>query len=342
MLFHEDVCLHCGKPISEKAKLVAESRGTPAKFCSPAHRNAWNVKNSRQRNKSAAVSLRATHKGNFKEHFGFDVDCYVLDDAAKTAVISSRGMGAALGLGESGGQKFVRLLAGQAMSKAAGPEIVAKAEKPLIFQFDSPGGSEQPPSVIHGYDVALLIDFCRAVLAAHNSGTLGPRYDNLARQAQIIIGASAKQGIKDLAYALAGYDITREQIIESFKQFVAAEAREYEREFPEQLYDEWYRIYNLPHPERNRPWKFKHLTVDQVYRPLAKSNGRILDLLRALKARGKERNRKLHQFLSEIGVKALRTHLGQLLGIAQLSDDQMMYEKNFERVFKEQIPLNLD
>ena len=37
------------------------------------------------------------------------------------------------------------------------------------------------------------------------------------------------------------------------------------REFPEQLYEEWYRLYQIPRPEKNRPWKFKHLTVDQVY-----------------------------------------------------------------------------
>src|SRR5712671_1840948 len=45
---------------------------------------------------------RATHKGNFKEDFGIDVDCYVLNDEARTAVISQRGMGQAIGLGESG------------------------------------------------------------------------------------------------------------------------------------------------------------------------------------------------------------------------------------------------
>jgi len=34
---------------------------------------------------------------------------------------------------------------------------------------------------------------------------------------------------------------------------------------------------------------------------------------------GDERRKRLHQFLSDIGVKALRQHLGQLLGIAQVS-----------------------
>jgi hypothetical protein len=340
-LFHEDACLVCAKPISDKRKLIAESRGTPARFCSPAHRNAWNVKNSRLRSKGSLVSLRATHKGNFKEHFGFDVDCYVLDDAKKTAVISQRGMGAALGLGDAG-NAFPRLLAGRNVSKAAGPEILKRAQKPLIFQSFSAGGTSAPPSVVHGYDVTLLIDLCKAIVSAEAANELLPRYRNVARQAQIILSASAKAGIKGLVYALACYDATREEIIASFKQFVIEEAREYEQEFPEQLYQEWYRIYELPKPERNRPWKFKHLTVEQVYHPLAKSNGRLLDLVRAHKARGKDRYKRLHQFLSEIGVKALRRHLGQLLGIAQLSDSQLDYEKNFQKVFGDQLPLNLD
>ena len=179
-------------------------------------------------------------------------------------------------------------------------------------------------------------------MTAESAGELLPSQAKVARQAHIILAASAKSGIKGLVYALSGYDATREEIIASFKQFVAEEAREYEREFPQQLYREWYRIYQMPQHEPNRrPWKFKQLTVDQVYRPLAKSDGLLLKLLRALKAKGKDRYRKLHQFLSEIGVKALRTHLGQLLGIAQLSDNEDQYERNVEKVFGHQLPLEL-
>ena len=46
--------------------------------------------------------LQALHTGNFKEHFGIDVDCYVLNDTAKTAVISQRGMAQAIGFSKRG------------------------------------------------------------------------------------------------------------------------------------------------------------------------------------------------------------------------------------------------
>lgn len=287
---------------------------------------------------AAARWLKATHKGSFKEDFGIDVECYVLNDEQKTAVISQRGMGAALSL-TSGGKAFTRFVAGKAISPYLGAEVSGKIEKPIKFQWVSPG-AEQPPSEVNGYDVTLLIDVCKAIVAAEAEGKLLSSQANIAKQAHIIINASAKAGIKGLVYALAGFDVAREEVITAFKFYVREEAREYEKEFPDQLYKQWYRIYNLPRPERNKPWKFKHLTLDQVYRPLARSNGKILELTKSQRAGSADRHKKLHQFLSEIGVKTLRTHLGQLLGIAQISKDQIEYEKHVATVFGDQRPLD--
>jgi hypothetical protein len=152
----------------------------------------------------------------------------------------------------------------------------------------------------------------------------------------VILGASAKAGIKGLVYALTGYDATREEVVTAFKLYVRQEAREYEKEFPGQLYDEWYRLYQLPKPERNKPWKFMHLTNDHVYRPLAQSRGTILKLTQNQRADSNERHKRLHQFLSEVGVKALRTHLGQLLGIARISKTKDEYEDHVQTLFGEQ------
>jgi hypothetical protein len=278
----------------------------------------------------------ATHKGNFKEDFGIDVDCYVLNDDAKTAVISQRGMGAALGLGQSG-SRLPRFVEGKAISKFVGPELREKLGKPLIFQ--ARVGGPETLSRVYGYDVTILVDLCRAITQAESERQLLPHQANVAKQAHVIQSASAKAGIKGLVYALAGYDATKEEIIASFKMYVREEAREYEKEFPAQLYAEWYRLYNLPKPERNKPWKFMHLTVDQVYRPLAKSNGQILQLTKEQRDNSSARWKKLHQFLSEIGVKALRTHLGQLLGIARISKSEQEYESHFRTLFGDQFEI---
>ena len=114
---------------------------------------------------------------------------------------------------------------------------------------------------VHGYDVTVLIDLCKAVIKAESEGKLLARQQHIARQAHVILGASAKAGITDLVYRLSGYERTREEAIAAFKFYIREEARDYQREFPNQLYQEWYRLYQLPVPERNKPWKFKHLTV---------------------------------------------------------------------------------
>jgi hypothetical protein len=284
--------------------------------------------------------VRATHKGSFKEEFGADVDCYVLDDEQKTAVISQTGMGRALGMA-SRGSTFPSFIATRAMEGTVSSELREKLANPLKFQWGS-GGTEIPPTTVHGFDATLLIDVCKAIITAEASGKLHRRQAAIARQAHIILGASAKAGIKGLVYALAGYDATRAETIAAFKLFVQEEAREYEKEFPDQLYAEWYRLYDLPRPERNKPWKFKHLTIDQVYRPLARSNGKILQLTREQRDNSKKRYKKLFQFLSEIGVKALRNHLGQLLGIARISRTHEQYEKYFQTLFGDQLELPYD
>jgi hypothetical protein len=108
------------------------------------------------------------------------------------------------------------------------------------------------------------------------------------------------------------------------------------------LYEEWYRLYQLQKPERNRPWKFMHLTLDHVYRPLAKSNGKILELTQSQRENSNARWKRLHQFLSEIGVKALRTQLGQLLGIARIAKNKYEYEKHFKTLFGEQYDFDFE
>jgi hypothetical protein len=284
--------------------------------------------------RSAALArwgLRATHKGSFKEEFGIDVECYVLDDPRKTAVISQRGMGESLGM--SGGRDFPRFLTSKAIAEALGVELREKLENPLKFQAVG-GGVGLPPATVHGFDVSLLIDLCNVIIAAE--GKLGKRYERIAQQAHVIVGASAKSGIQGLVYRLAGYNPTAEEVIAAFKLYVQEEARKYEPEFPDELYAQWYRLYGISRPDRGKPWHFKYLTVNHIYYPLAKSSGKILELLRAHKASGGDRSKKLFQFLNIIGARALSRHLGRVQEIAESSHDRFTYERKIRQRFGDQ------
>jgi len=112
-----------------------------------------------------------------------------------------------------------------------------------------------------------------------------------------------------------------------------AKAKRYEPQFDDALHAEWYRLYDIPRPDRGRPRHFKYLTVNRIYFPLAKSSGRILELLRANKSSGGDRTNKLFQFLNEIGTIALSRHLGRVQEIAEDSADKWEYEARIAKRF---------
>jgi hypothetical protein len=280
---------------------------------------------------SARWGLQAIRNGNFKKEFGVDVDCYVLDDPEKTAVVSQRGMGRALGLSDRG-NAFPRFLGSRMTDNFVGAELRHKLQNPLKFQWGS-GGAEQPPAIIFGFDATLLIDLCKCIIAAEAEGKIPSRSSKIARQAHIVVGASAKAGIKGLVYALSGYNPTAEEVIAAFKLYVQEEAKKYEPEFPSELYLQWHRLYEIPVPLRGKPPLFAYLTVRHIYHPLAQSKGKIYQLLRALKANDGDRQKKLFQFLTEIGARALRIHLGRVLEMAESSQKREDYERRIEQRF---------
>ena len=89
--------------------------------------------------------------------------------------------------------------------------------------------------------------------------------------------------------------------------------------------------------ERGKPWHFKYLTVRDIYHPLARSYGKIYMLLKALKAQDGDRQKKLFQFLNEIGARALRIHLGRVLEMAESSANKYEYERKITQRFGGQL-----
>ena len=284
--------------------------------------------------------LNATHEGNFLADFGIDVECYVLDDASKTAVISQRGMGQAIGFSKRGSRLGV-FVASQAMEKYIGRELREKVENPVVFQHGG-AAAGSPLAAANGYDATILIDLCNSIIAARADGKLrGPRYERMIEQAQTVLSASAKSGIRGLVYALAGYSPTTDEVVAAFKHYVMEEAKKYEKEFPNELYAAWQRLYGISVPECGKPWQFMHLTVRHVYTPLANSQGKLLELLRALKAKDNGRKTYLFQFLNAVGARALRMHIGRVLEMAESAENQEEYEEKISKRFGGVHQLNL-
>ena len=285
-------------------------------------------------------AYKTINSGNFLEEFGVDVECHVLDDPSKTAVISQRGMGQAIGFSKRG-DRLGSFVNSQAMADYIGRELREKLQNPFVFQQKGAAAGSLIQTA-NGYDAALLIDLCNSILAAKAGGKLkGERYARMVEQAQTLVSASAKNGIRQLVYALAGYSPSTTEVIEAFKLYVREEAKKYEREFPNELYEQWQRLYGISMPERGKPWQFRHLTIRHIYRPLAQSNGKILELLRALKAKEGSQRSKLFQFLNEIGARALRMHLGRVLEMSESSKTSHEYERKISDRFGQEPELDL-
>src|SRR5262249_32226768 len=75
----------------------------------------------------------AIHKGNFEKEFGIAIECYVLNDPHKTAVVSQRGMGQAIGFSRRGSRLTV-FANSKTMDGYIGRELREKLEHPLVFQ----------------------------------------------------------------------------------------------------------------------------------------------------------------------------------------------------------------
>jgi hypothetical protein len=113
----------------------------------------------------------------------------------------------ALGLRGTSGAELPRFLGGRKIAPYVGRELTEKLENPIVFQGVAPGANVPPPTVF-GYDVTILTDVCKAIIKAEAEGNLLKHQERIAQQAHIIVGASAKAGIKQLVYALAGYNPT--------------------------------------------------------------------------------------------------------------------------------------
>lgn len=81
--------------------------------------------------------------------------------------------------------------------------------------------------------------------------------------------------------------------------------------------------------------------MNHIYYPLAKSNGKLLELMQVNKAASGDRTKKLHQFLSEIGTRALRIHMGRVLEMVESSKTKEEYEKKVRERFGDQRELDL-
>jgi len=285
----------------------------------------------------------ATHQGELKIG-DVSVEVYRLKDNRR--MIAKAAMARALNLKSAGGNAFLRTMTRQGIRSVISDDLWEKIEKPLNFR-RATTDLEPTGSVVDGYEGAILIDVCGAIIDAQKQYKLAPSQEFLAVQAEIIIRSAAKLGIIALIDEAVGFeDRRKDEYRRLFETFIRSEFRQWEAEFPDGFFSLIYRLHGLrrENPDSHKhPQFFGHFIRKYVYYPLANSNGAILERLEQKNPvvyEGGGRRRKFFQFLSdEIGINAFRQHLWKTIGIGEASASKATFERNFYRAFPQAAPL---
>jgi hypothetical protein len=271
------------------------------------------------------------------------LEVYVLEDGRR--LFHKKVMGHALGLRSKGGNAFMKTISGHALRSEISEELAEKIRNPIIFK-----GLKGDPA--HGYEAAVLIEVCEAILKARDAGALNARQRFLGVQSEIILRTAAKLGIIALIDEATGYSDNKrkDEYRKLFQEFLRDEFGKWEQdEYPDKFFDMIYKLYSL---KRKNPDSTKHpqffgkFIRKYIYYPLANSHGAILEELDKRNPTvyfNGGRRYKMYQFLSEkVGVPALRAHLWQTIGIGSIMPDAVQFERAFYKAFPEAIPSKRD
>jgi hypothetical protein len=275
-----------------------------------------------------------------------ELQCYVLEDG--TRVISQADFLEALGRHrkanvrkEGGEERLPAILQGKAINPFISRDIIKKS-RPVKFK--TPNGSRAS-----GYRADLLPDVCEVYLKARDAGGLPKNQEHVAKQAEILMRGLAHVGIIALVDEATGYQEFRAQnaLAKILEAFIAKELRAWIQTFPNDYYQEMFRLRGLAYPSDSvrRPQYFGKLTNDIVYQRLAPG---VLDELKRVTPKD-EKGRRKHKFFqrltSNVGYPKLREHLGSVVAIMKLSDTWNDFTRKLERIHPrlgETLPLPLD
>lgn len=305
--------------MSEKDQSKAAGGNARAKALSEVRR--------REIAKQAAESRwlpQATHESVIKLG-DLEIECAVLSDERR--VISERAMTRAFG-GKRGGSHWKRMKDG-----GANLPVYLSAKNFFPFINNELGAALTSPikyktsngNIAFGLDAALVPQVCDVFLKARDEGELHPRQVSLAIQADIIMRGLATVGIIALIDEATGFqkDRTVNALAEILERFIAKELRPWVRTFPDEFYEELFRLRGLESPEDTlkRPQYFGHLTNDIIYKRLAPGVLAELKDKTPKSSSGKNKHHLHRRLSSDIGHPKLIAHLDSVVTVMKLTDD---------------------
>jgi hypothetical protein len=247
-------------------------------------------------------------------------------------------MARALGMRSGGGNVFLRAIQRKGLGSEINQKLLGSIETPIVFK-------PLTQDLAHGYEAEVLVEICRAIIRAEQNSKLASSQQALAFQAKALLGAFAKVGVTALIDEATGFQQVRspDALRILVQQYIEKERREWEKQFPDEYYDQLNRVYGskrLTTTEsgaviQNRPQHFAKFTRSYVYFPL--ENGVVLEELDRINPKVDKkgtRNARFHQHLTEgYGIEKLKRQVQEVLTLMKVSDTVSQFKRLFSKRF---------
>lgn len=187
----------------------------------------------------------------------------------------------------------------------------------------------------HGFEGEDLIDICYMYIEAKKDGKLLKSQIHLADQAEIIIKSFAKLGVIGLIDEATGYQKIRKDdaLQKILDAFISKELAAWVKRFPDEFYNEMFRLKGWNWNTLKRPAVVGRYTNDIVYERLAPN---LVDELKKKNPRneGGNRSNKHHQWLTtDVGHPALSQHLYAVIGLMRTCQTWDQFQRLINRAF---------
>ena len=237
-----------------------------------------------------------------------EIKCYVLDDGRR--VISR--VGATEFISDKQGHGD---LEGYLKARSLKPYLPTRWKDELI-DFTLP---EVKHKRVAGLRAEIFLDICRGFMQAREVGELTERQTEMAKRATQFVIACSKVGLIALIDEVTGYQYERaEDALQwKLKLYLEEEMREWEKTFPDELWQEFGRLTGWKDPISKRPKYWGKLVMEMVYGYLDEDVARWLQE----NAPAPRHGQNYHQWMSsQYGLKKLTQHIWQLIGVASTCD----------------------
>ncbi|MGV9309899.1 P63C domain-containing protein [Nonomuraea sp. NPDC003727] len=264
-----------------------------------------------------AINQPSIPPSPFAKHRGvlplgrYEIECYVLDNGER--VLALREVVRALTDTDSG--NLDNYIGAQSLQ----PYLNSKAILNSAIEYHIPGTQFMGK----GIRAESFLEICHAYVSALADNALSTeRQNQVATRASILLSACAKVGLIALIDEATGYQYERAEDALQLKlrAYISEELREWEKTFPDQLWEEFGRLTRWQGPLHSRPKWWGKLVMELIYEALDP------DVAKALKETkpNPRHGQNYHQWLTEHkGLKELITHINQVIGIAKTCDTIM-------------------